>query len=252
MSDVSVSLPIVTFILVAALVVFLVFLILKQKTQNSEALCPAGQCPTNLYSGIKTCPSNKTDMLQYNPAFEVCNPPNLCTSNLTPFAVQTDFSAVSGLGCPNNSTCNCVTKAQCPNYILSYFVADNGNPAQSLSGQRLIFNQQIEYTQANGVISNTPPLQLLDTSVEFCELSLPLVTRIAPIPCKDPSLTSNVVQCFSDNPCIRGQLAFVSTSTDINLNNTPVGCVNFSACPTGELLVFNPETGQGTCINPPS
>jgi hypothetical protein len=54
--------------------------------------CDAGQCPTNIYNGEKRCSSDTTQVMLYDPTYEVCNSPNTCESTSTLYALLSDGS----------------------------------------------------------------------------------------------------------------------------------------------------------------
>src|SRR5437764_1969228 len=88
------------YIIVAVIVIIFAvfFAILAYYYRNTPPPVPAtqpclpGQCPTNIFSGQKTCPPDASTILQFNPAFETCNAPFTCNSDRTPFAVLRDGS----------------------------------------------------------------------------------------------------------------------------------------------------------------
>lgn len=83
--------------------------------------CNAGECVTNIQTGIKRCPAD--------PATEACNPRTACTDPRTRHPVGLNGETLSGKLCPDGVTCNCSSVPMCPSdrasVVLVRTAADN-------------------------------------------------------------------------------------------------------------------------------
>jgi len=231
-----------------------------------EIQCGIGQCATDLFSGFKTCPSNDVS-LTVNPSEAVCNSRFLCDNPLTPFALQSDGSTnINGI-CEENTECPCLRYSQCPQYILSAFTSNNGNPYESLNNQRITFPQISSYvSNTTGSSTSTPPIQYNNPATVFC------FAPISWLPISSPGCNfisaangnsmdlNDVLLCqgmisgcsgITGSPCLQGILAIITNDpesiTEQNLSSAQFGCVTGNPCPCGELAIFDTNFGGIIC-----
>jgi len=88
-----------------------------------ESKCPINQCSTSLLTGKKTCPS--IDQSVPLNVGEVCNLQDYCNNTLTPYPLSSDGYTLNDTKC-EDSSCSCLTYKICPDYVLSYFVNNDG------------------------------------------------------------------------------------------------------------------------------
>ena len=232
---------------------------------DNTIICPAGECATSLFSGFKRCPTNGNEQITVNPSQEVCNPVGSCTSPFTPFSINSDGSYnFSGVCESINTPCRCVNTPQCADYILSVFTTSNGNPYESLQGQRLTFPQQTFYVGSRGTQIDTPPIKITSPSTTFCAASL------AFLPLSNPgcnlvkgtnSMTYNdLVLCMGGssgcnginiNPCLQGTLAALSSNPDsvsqANIYLSQFACVRGEPCPCGQIAIYDTNYNGIVC-----
>lgn len=228
------------------LILFMIILILywirsAPNSVTNTLQCGPGECLTNIYNGIKTCPE-PGQTISGDPAINVCNPASGCALGRTPFAVQPDGSTSVSGQCAGD-ICRCVSKPQCANYITSYFTYVNGNPFlgatetipgvnDPFSGQRVLFPAITSYTNVLGQVISEPPLTYDNPSTGFCAIPSSWLGRV------------------QGGGCPRGVLAYLpenpGTFNAGELDITPVGCVQGSPCPTG--IAYWNGTGVA-CLN---
>lgn len=218
--------------------------------------CEVDQCATNIQSGSKRCPEPGQKIL-VNPYSEVCNDRYFCNNSLTPFALQGDGSTNNYGICEEGIECPCLTKAQCPNYIVSYFSTQGGNPYTSLPGQRITFPQ---------TFSNNRPIILGDYSTDFCTISSSWLPYSNP-GCNFISYTDSIDPTIDDittcmggavgcngnysNPCLQGTLSFLTNNPDSFTADqsiyTPLACVAGDPCPCGQVALFDTNSETIVC-----
>lgn len=231
---------------------------------NFNIICGAGQCSTNIQSGFKTCPINDQQSIAVDPSREVCNSRFVCDNPLTPYAVQSDGSTNINGVCEPNTECPCVNNFRCPNYILSVFTTSNGNPYQSLSGQRITFPQNSAYISSSGTPTDLPPIQFTNPSTTFC-LAPPAWLPLSNPGCNFVSGTNNItysdiLYCMggsngcsglNSNPCLQGTLAFITDNPDSlrqsNIATSQLGCARGNPCPCGQVAIFDTNFGNIIC-----
>lgn len=233
---------------------------------QTNIMCAPGQCATNLQSGFKSCPTNEQDRIAVNPAQDVCNSPFVCDNPLTPFAVQSDGSTnINGI-CEPNTTCPCLRVSQCPEYIISVFTTSNGNPYQTLAGQRITFPQESSYVSIGGVQTDQPPIQFNNPATTFCAASLSFLPLSNP-GCNFTSAAdgnsmnlNDLLLCMGSvrgcsgllgSPCLQGTLAILSNNPDDivsqNLQQYQYACVRGEPCPCGQVAIFDTNFGGIVC-----
>ncbi len=232
---------------------------------RSAFTCLPGQCATNIQSGFKTCPKNSNISMTIDPTQSVCNSRFLCDNPLTPFAVQSDGSTnINGI-CEVGIECPCLRYSQCPDYILSVFTVSNGNPYQSVSGQRILFPQQSSFVSANGIQTSVPPIKV-DNVNTFCMAS-PAFLPLSSPGCNfingadGNAMTLQQLQLcmggqrgcsgINNNPCLQGVLAVITNNAD-NITPTTIfshqfGCVAGTPCQCGEIAVYDTNFGNIVC-----
>jgi hypothetical protein len=223
--------------------------------QTYDMLCPVGQCATNIMSGFKRCPEANV-AINVDPRQEVCNDRYLCTSTITPYALQSDGSTNFYGVCEPNVICPCLRVNQCPEYVISMFTANDGNPYNPLTGQRISFPQ----------VTGTAPLQYT-IGKTFC------LAPLAWLPLSSPgcnfvssahgnSMTYNdLLDCMGmingcnnigpASPCAQGILALVTDDPDsitkINISNAQYGCVQGTPCPCNQIAIYDTNYGGIIC-----
>lgn len=225
--------------------------------------CPPGTCVTDFITGIKTCPTGGTGIsLIYDQTKSVCNSQFACDNPMTPFAIQADGSTNNNGLCEPGIACRCAQTAQCADYIVSVFTANNGNPYTNFSGQRLSFPQTSSYIPSSGNPVSEPPLRIPNPNLSFCTVSIPWLSLSNP-GCNfnnpfTPSY-SDVLTCMGmgsgcggpvGNPCQQGTLAFIGEAQNINLStygNTLIGCVAGKSCPCGQVAIYDQGYGGVLC-----
>lgn len=218
-------------------------------------MCPINQCATNIFSGFKRCPEENTAII-VDQTKEVCNEKYLCTSTITPYALNSDGSTNYFGICEPNVICPCLRTNQCPEYIVSIFTANDGNPYNQLTGQRITFPQ----------ITGTPPLQYT-VGKTFCAAPLAWLPLSTPgcnfvSTANGNSMTYNdLITCMGlinncngigpSSPCAQGILALITNNPDNltqnNIVNAQYGCVQGSPCPCGQLAIYDTNFGGIIC-----
>lgn len=196
--------------------------------------CVPGQCPTNIFNGVKRCPEDLNQSSTAQVGIEVCNSAFACENVETPFAVQGDQSTnLSGL-CPLGVQCRCLRPQQCSEFTVAYFKTSQGNPFLPPQGQRLTFEQLTTYTNVLGEDVITPPFQIGRDPTSFCTISNEWVSRITP------------------SKCLQGVLAYVPDDPgnfDFNAAvATPLSCMVGTDCQfLDERAVWDNRINQTTC-----
>jgi len=237
--------------------------------------CPAGECPTNIATGEKRCPSNPLTPMLFNPTYEVCNPVSLCTDTRTPYAVRFDQST-NAEGICDFDGCRCVNYLSTPSFTQVLFQVKGGdiytsNP-QLLNKWYFVQSPNTSLGQGNNI-----SMRYNDPNTEFYTISPSLLSYVTPKLCQDiyekgpEVLPADTVECINRNPCQVGKMAYILgynqlfTSFDYykDANITPIGCVpaivdnpidefnNSLSCFPGYAPVFNYINGKVICIPPP-
>ncbi len=260
----DILLPLVILIVIVIFLGVMLYILLNSNFQttetahsialNGQLMCPIGQCATNILSGFKRCPTEQI-AIPYNPAEEVCNDRYLCNNTITPYALNSDGSTNYFGQCEPNVECSCLRINQCPNYMLSIFTANGGNPYNPLTGQRIMFPQ----------VTGTPPIPYT-IGTTFCAAPL------AWLPLSNPgcnfvtaangnSMTyDDLVLCMGLisgcsgpqlSPCLQGILAAITNDPDSltqdNIVNAQYGCVRGSPCPCNQIAIFDTNYGDIIC-----
>lgn len=273
----DVVLPLIVLIVLIVFLGWMLYLMIKSgfKSTNPDdpvssdnrvttsILCATGQCATNIMSGFKSCP-NEDVAIAVNPAEEVCNSPFVCDNPLTPYALQSDGSTNLNGVCEPGAQCPCLRVSQCAQYILTVFTTSNGNPYQTLNGQRITFPQQSSYVNTSGIPTTNPPIQYNNPATTFCGVPL------AWLPLSNPgcnfvnnpnSMTfEELLICMgmingcngvTGSPCLQGVLAVISdnpdTVTQQTITTNQFGCVAGLPCPCGQIAIFDTNFGGIVC-----
>lgn len=240
----------------------------SDKRTQVNIICGPGQCATDLQSGFKICPINETDSITVNPAEAVCNSRYVCDNLLTPYALQSNGGTDINGVCEPNTECPCLGVSQCPNYILSVFTTSNGNPYQSLGGQRVTFPQISTYVSTSGIRTDNPPIQFNNPAITFCASPLAWLPLSNP-GCNFVSVANSNSMTIQDltlcmgmaNPggcsglfgdaCLQGTLALLSSDPDlVNGNDIAThqyACVRGQPCPCGQIAIFDTNYGGIVC-----
>jgi hypothetical protein len=264
---------------IALFLIILVWTAILYRSTNYQAgdvkallTCKAGECPTNRFTGEKRCSKNTVLPLQYDPIYEVCNPPNSCTAFETPYAVQSNGSTNFNGQC-DVSGCSCITELYTPSFVEVLFNAQNGtllsnNPNTQ---SKLTLTQQPNPYVGEG---NNVPIQYTDPSSQFWEVSPGYLSYITPNVCGDlygdnPTVGNQItLACINRNPCIVGRMAYLPTDstafndfTASNIDTTNLACVpnsvenpqttNSCQTTTGNFFapVFDLTTGKIYCFD---
>ena len=185
-------------------------------------VCPTGECPTNLFTGVKHC-----DTQSYDPATEYCQPAGSCPSSVAPCAIQPDGSSL----CPSEpnggqcavSGCDCSAYKLCPSYVTSYFVSHTF----PITGQKYYTQWATgqNYTALNTKLNYQPPLSAgRSNQYNYCEL------------------TKSALSTVANNTCLAGNLTQIQRQTGITY-----ACTIASECPAGLHPVYNADTNTFTC-----
>lgn len=237
---------------------------------NADSLyqdCAIGDCATNIYTGQKRCP-NLNQTVAANTEFEVCNIAFGCNNPSTPYAVQSDGSAIYTGNCEPGVQCPCLSYPRCASYITSLFSTTSGNPYQSIVGQQIGFIQTNTFvtpsTTSSSGLSDAPPIIINgNPASSFCTIPINWLPVSTP-GCNftnDILEPDNLIACmgvplacngYTASPCLFGTLAFLpdNPAFNINLDNfttVPLACVRGESCPCGQVAVWNNNLGQVTC-----
>jgi hypothetical protein len=254
----DILLPLIVLLIFIIFIGWMLYLLIASRFQTTYTaasvpfLCPVNQCATNIQSGFKTCPVGN-ELIPYDPVNEVCNSRYLCTSTITPYALQPDGSTDIYGVCPTNVECPCVRINTCPSYITTIF-SSTGNPYQSLTGQRITFPQK----------SSAPPITYT-LGQQFCTIPSAWLPLTNP-GCNFISATQgmsydNLVTCMGmingcsgigpGSPCLQGTLALITNNPDTvttkNLYTYQYGCVTSTPCECGQLAIFDTDFGNIVC-----
>lgn len=196
--DDSIIVPIISICILVSVFVLILIIIWPDLRTPENIYCPSGLCRTNIYTGEKTC----DERVAYNPAVEVCNPPDGCNSSKTPCVYNSETHGTSCPGdqfydglCPDGSTCKCVDRAICPDWVSVYFVPET----VTTNGVDIFktFVQNIVWNTPSGAPSNDQPISLgrYDRQIGTCGLS-----------------ESNLGSIWPPEGCIRGVFGFDETT----------------------------------------
>lgn len=222
--------------LIFILAIFSYFFYLFRTTQqydNFLTTCPAGYCATSLETGNKRCPLSLSQKIYINPGSEVCNPSNLCTNTLTPYAVLSDGS-VNIDGICDLQICSCVKTRKCPNYASVIFTETGKLYSQTAIGT----------TSTGGT----------QTNIDFNQTCLIDPSNFSKLGC-----TSNMtaLQCVQTNPCTIGVLSYIPdknispiqfVASPSNFNLAITACIPGPICKNSEVSVFNNVTNIAECV----
>lgn len=247
-------------------------------TTTAYLKCPAGECPTNRFTGQKRCSKNVNQEVEYDPIFEICNPSDSCKSTITPYALQSDGSTtISGI-CDING-CSCVNFLATPAYTEVLFNSQNGNflsTSPSLQTRLTLVQQPSPYVGEGNIV----PMYYTNPDSQFYTINSGALSYLSPNPCSNlyengPDVGTNVsLKCINRNPCVVGAMAYIPSNaaafaafTNTNLISTSVGCVpntvenpvisgsnscavtdDAVAYPKQYAPVFNPQNGRIQCI----
>lgn len=236
--------------------------------------CPIGECPTNIFTGEKRCPLSTLSPMLYNPAYEVCNPPGLCTDVRTPYAVKFDQST-NAQGICDFEGCRCINYFSTPYFTQVLFLVQGGDIYSSNPQlvDKWYFTQVPNSALGQG---NNIPMRYEDALTQFPTISPTLLNNLTPKLCQDiyekgdEVLPRDTIDCINRNPCAIGKMAYVLgynqlfTNFDYykDANSLPVACVpaildnpvsdaNPLDCQEGWAPVYNYINGKITCIRPP-
>lgn len=221
--------------------------------------CPTNQCATSLVTGNKRCPPEGLQ-IEYTAGFEVCNSKFACENRLTPYAGQSDGSAILSGVCQDNIECPCFSGMACPNYITSVFTSSDGNVVNPLGGQRISFPQILSTNiSGNRVKLNNPALNFCTVPISWLPISNPGCGFVP------GGFTNNMNYdelkiCMGqirgcdnsfNSPCLSGTLAVISSDPDsltqANVIYQQMGCVAGEPCPCDNIAVYDTNFGGIVC-----
>jgi len=245
-------------------------------TTKALLSCPAGECPTNRFTGEKRCSKNSNLPVQYDPIYEVCNPSNECSAQQTPYALQANGSTNINGQCDVNG-CNCVNFLSTPSYTEVLFNAQNGLfiSSNQSANSKIVLNQQPSPYVGEG---NNVPMTIKDPNSQFWSIGIGYLPFLNPNPCSDlygddPTVDiQTTLKCINRNPCLVGRLSYLpqdssafNSFTNDNLSSTVLACVpnsvenpvTVNSCQnndnddSGTLYapVFNLSNGRVFCYN---
>jgi hypothetical protein len=189
-------------------------------------VCKTGECPTNLFTGVKHC-----DTQSYDPTTETCQPADSCSSSSAPCAVQPDGSSLCpdepGGGVCSSPGCTCSAYKLCPYYVTSYFIPHvftlNGNRyyTQWATGQN--------YTALPNQLNYQPPLSAgIGNNHGFCDL------------------TKSALSVVANRRCLAGNLTQIQKT-----NSVTYACTIANECPSGLHPVYNVDLDVINCQEVP-
>ncbi|MHB1909931.1 MAG: hypothetical protein ACYCQJ_13825 [Nitrososphaerales archaeon] len=213
-------LVVVSFVLIAGLLLWSIIALLTTSKTTSGLPCPLGLCASNIYDGSRRCGE---EQVLYNPAYEVCNAPDACTNERTPCVY---LSPELGTSCPNNpgytglctGTCRCLERVVCPNWASVYFTPYSVGGFTSLL-------QQTVWTNGAGTTTNQTPLspQVFGQGNGICGVSSDSVSKIWP-----------------PDGCLVGKLAKNEVDGLFYCANTDLDC--------GNQTLVRQSNGQYACV----
>lgn len=236
-NDNSITLFLVFIILFLAMMCYIFYVYKKGNLKdNVITTCPIGYCATSIEGGAKRCPT-QIDEIIYTNSGEVCNPPTLCTSLQTPYALDPwGYSIVGGV-CVGEGMCACSTAKTCPLYSVVIFTDNNDGG---------ILSQET----GNNVSTGASPVQLINN--QTCVLDTTSLNRVG---CN--LYDGNILACVQSNPCLSGVFSYIPPlGSDLSLftqdkNNfviSPLTCIPGQNCKNDEVSVFNSVTNSAICL----
>lgn len=234
----------ISIILILAFVLWLLFVIKNGTEEDVVLTCAPGQCITNIFNGLKTCPDQGNKSLVLDPEKEVCNSPFVCENPRTPFAVQSDGSTRLNI-CEKNVKCRCLQNAQCSTFVTATFSTDLGNPFQSPDQQKFSLQQNTDFENLAMNFTPEPPFSLKSETRDFCQIPRDWLPFIWP---------SVIDEEGNFGTCLKGSIAFVPedpenfNTTEEVLNETLLSCVVGSPCPEGKTPFFDTRVNKLRCI----
>lgn len=236
-NDNSITLFLVFIILFLAIMCYIFYLYKKgNKDNNVITTCSLGYCATAVNGGGKRCPVQLDEQI-YTNSGEVCNPPSLCTSLQTPYAVDPWGGTLIDGVCLNGEICGCTTVKTCPYYSMIIFTDNNDGG---------ILSQEV----GNNVSTGAPSIQLGNN--QTCILDTTSLSRIG---CN--LYDGDIVACVQSNPCLSGVLSYIPPpGSDLSLftqnpNNfivSPLTCLPGQICKNDEISVFDSVTNVAICL----
>ncbi len=220
---------VVTVIIVVVIAILIASVMFSNNYQSPVNVCNAGECPTNLLSGVKRCSIDPTERIKYNPKYEVCNSQNLCDNPLTPFAELESGATIDNGVCVSEG-CNCRTARICNNWNVVAFKDDGTSISQiPLSGTRELqpgYTCDMHVSTIQGI--NCP---ITGETPEEIEANLRACSALYP-------------ECGQLPLCKMGYLAI--TNEGLSSRYT---CVADTPCTCGQASILDHRTGNITCVN---
>lgn len=190
--------------------------------------CLPGQCAVNIYSGVKSCPSDSTTLAKAAIGSEVCSSKYVCDNPSNPFAVDDRGIALGGRICPTGVACQCLSNLYCGNNVMSYF-----SPFWSTQDILVKYGQSTQVVDALSTIHTTPPY-LIQQGAGECTLQ--------------PERYAN--GSMEPATCLSGTLAyFPNSSAAVDGLTTSLACMRGKPCGTGFTPVWNNSIEKIDCVN---
>lgn len=192
--------------------------------------CLSGQCKVNIYSGIKTCATDPTQLVAANISSEVCSSRYICDNLSAPLSIDDRGVAIEGNICPTGVTCQCLASQYCGNNIMSYFV-----PYWSTQDPLTKYGQSTLVVDAIGELHYNPPYYIPKGS-GTCTIS--------------PQ--TYATHSLDTGGCLFGTLGYYpEAGSTVDGLTTPLACIRGKLCASGSgnSAVYNPTTGILECKN---
>jgi len=173
----------------AFLLLFLLFLLvaawvawqyLTQQPPENTQPCAKGQCAIDIYTGVKTCPTDAQDVVRRDITSQVCGPALGCDPNSKAPCVFDD--PTKGTICPGDKdypqlstkATKCTGRRYCPDFATVYFDIYDVNTFNAPScGQFEALVQETIWRDATNLPRNDLPLQLgpVGLSIAVCGIT---------------------------------------------------------------------------------
>lgn len=174
-------------LLILSIFTLIYIIYLNIATKNTET-CPSGQCPTNIYSGVKQC-----DTI-LDPSFQACNTKNACDNPRTPCLYE---DPNIGTSCPGDigytgvcktDNCKCLNRIYCPSFALTTFT-----PTTFTNPNITVYVQNTTYTDDSNNQRSDLPLSpgISGTTTTTCGISESNLANVWPSTCINGTFKKN-------------------------------------------------------------
>ena len=224
--DSSVVIVLVTVTIVVAAVIYL------SNYSRVGFYCSAGECPTNILTGQKSCPADG-GVVSYDPASEVCNLANSCNNSVTAYSLLPS-GATQDTGVCLEEQCSCFVGAKCADWVATTFKISSDSVVQytRTAGSNIQIGSQC-YLPIDALPLIGCPIYGYDTG-EVDEITQEIKNCMLLTP-----------QCGFSPLCDKGILAQIDDPNEL----TPrFACITTNVCECGQIAKINPVTGEVTCF----